>query len=120
MIGENAFLEYSEHNDNFYGTPVGQILEKQALGPVLLDIEPVGAGTVREKMPDAVLIFIMPPSVEELESRLRGRGDTPEEQIRIRLERAEWEMEQRSWYDHVVVNDDVGRCAAEILSFIEA
>ena len=60
----------------------------------------------------------MPPSMEELERRLRGRGDTPEDQIQIRLERALWEMEQRSWYDHVVVNDDADRCANEILKII--
>jgi guanylate kinase len=60
----------------------------------------------------------MPPSVQELERRLRGRGDTPEEQIRIRMERANWEMEQKNWYDHVVVNEDVDTCAKEILKFI--
>ena len=60
----------------------------------------------------------MPPSVEELERRLRGRGDTPEDQITIRMERALWEMEQRSWYDYVVVNDSVERCAEEILNII--
>ena len=55
----------------------------------------------------------------ELERRLRGRNDTPEDQIAIRLERAKWEMEQRIWYDHVVVNDDAQRCAEEILSYID-
>ena len=60
----------------------------------------------------------MPPSMEELERRLRGRGDTPEDQIKLRLERAVWEMEQRTWYDPVVVNDDAERCAEEILKII--
>ena len=83
-----------------------------------MDIEPKGARQVKDTAPDAVLIFIMPPSMEELERRLRGRGDTPEDQIQIRLERALWEMEQRSWYDHVVVNDDADRCADEILKII--
>ena len=87
-------------------------------GHVLLDIEPNGAKRVRESMPEAMLIFIMPPSMEELERRLRGRGDTPEDQIKIRLERAAWEMEQRFWYDRVVVNDDAERCAEEILKII--
>ena len=89
-----------------------------ARGHVLLDIEPNGAKQVKAAAPDAVLIFIMPPSVQELERRLRGRGDTPEEQIRMRMERATWEMEQRSWYDYVVVNDSVERCAEEILNII--
>ncbi|MBQ1169779.1 MAG: guanylate kinase, partial [Oscillospiraceae bacterium] len=92
--------------------------EKMSNGHVLLDIEPKGAKQVREAMPEAKLIFIMPPSMEELERRLRGRGDTPEDQIRIRLARAAWEMEQSAWYDHVVVNDDVQRCAEEILKII--
>ena len=87
-------------------------------GHVLLDIEPKGAAQVRKSASDATLIFIMPPSMEELERRLRGRGDTSEEQIKLRMERAVWEMEQRTWYDHVVVNDDAERCADEILSII--
>ena len=98
--------------------PRAQAEEKLARGPVLLDIEPAGAKQVRQSVPDAELIFIMPPSMEELERRLRGRGDTPEDQIKLRMERAVWEMEQRFWYDHVVVNDDPERCADEILSII--
>ena len=118
MIAQGAFLEYDAHADNYYGTPRAQAEEKREQGPVLLDIEPAGAKQVREKMPDAELIFIMPPSMQELERRLRGRGDTPEEQIKLRMERAVWEMEQRVWYDHVVVNDDPERCADEILRII--
>ena len=118
MIAQGAFLEYDAHADNYYGTPRAQAEEKRERGSVLLDIEPAGAKQVREKMPDAELIFIMPPSMQELERRLRGRGDTPEEQIKLRMERAVWEMEQRVWYDHVVVNDDPERCADEILRII--
>lgn len=120
MIGRGEMLEYDEHNRNFYGTPRCQIEEKRDKGHVLLDIEPVGAQNVKKNYPEAVLVFIMPPSVEELERRLRGRNDTPEEQIAIRMDRAKWEIEQRSWYDHVVVNDDPERCAEEILRFLEA
>ena len=115
MIRNGEFLEYDEHNSNYYGTPRRQAEEKLAEGPVLLDIEPKGAAQVRRSAPDATLIFIMPPSMEELERRLRGRGDTPEDQIQKRMQRAVWEMEQRSWYDYVVVNDDAQRCADEIL-----
>lgn len=118
MIAAGEFLEYDAHAANYYGTPRAQAEEKQTHGPVLLDIEPKGAKQVKEKAPDAVLIFIMPPSVAELERRLRGRGDTSEEQIQMRMERATWEMEQRVWYDHVVVNDDPERCAQEILKII--
>lgn len=118
MIAQDAFLEYDQHDANYYGTPRAQVTEKRKKGHVLLDIEPKGAAMVRQAMPEAVLIFIMPPSVEELERRLRGRGDTPEDQIAMRMERAAWEMEQRSWYDYVVVNDTAQRCAREILEII--
>ena len=118
MVAAGQMLEYSVHNANYYGTPRAQAEEKMRTGSVLLDIEPVGAGQVKKAAPDAVLVFIMPPSMEELERRLRGRGDTPEDQIAMRLERAVWEMEQRHWYDHVVVNDDAERCADEILKII--
>ena len=87
---------------------------------MLFDIDPNGAKRLKAARPEAVLIFIMPPSMEELERRLRGRGDTSEEQIQIRLERAKWEMEQRFWYDHVVVNDQVEDCAKKIYDIISA
>ena len=118
MIAQDAFLEYDAHMDNYYGTPKEQLEEKLLTGSVILDIEPVGAFNVRRNCPDAVLIFIAPPSMEELERRLRGRGDTSEEQIQKRLTRAVWEIEQRHWYDHVVVNDQVETCAEEILNII--
>ncbi|MBQ2928552.1 MAG: guanylate kinase [Oscillospiraceae bacterium] len=118
MIAGGEFLEYDAHAANYYGTPRAQAEEKMEHGSVLLDIEPNGAKQVKAAAPEALLIFIMPPSVEELERRLRGRGDTSEEQIAMRMERAVWEMEQRSWYDHVVINDDAERCADEILKII--
>ena len=118
MIAKEEFLEYDAHAANYYGTPRAQAQDKMERGSVLLDIEPKGAEQVKKADPNALLIFIMPPYVEELERRLRGRGDTPEEQIVMRMERAIWEMEQRSWYDHVVVNDDAERCADEIWKII--
>ena len=118
MIENKAFLEYDAHMDNYYGTPKAQLEEKLQTGSVILDIEPNGAFNVRREKADAVLIFIAPPSLEELESRLRGRGDTPEEQIRVRQQRVAWEMEQSKQYDYVVVNDCVDVCAKEILEII--
>ena len=118
MMEKDELLEYDAHMENCYGTPRKQLEEKRSRGPVILDIDPKGARIVKDKLPDAILVFIMAPSMAELEQRLRGRNDTPEEQIQLRLQRAQWEMEQRSWYDHVVVNDDADRCAGEILSFI--
>ena len=118
MIQKGEFLEYDGHMDNFYGTPVGQLEEKLTRGHVILDIEPNGAFAVRKARPDAVLVFIAPPSLEELERRLRGRGDTSEAQMKLRLERAAWEMEQGKRYDHMLINDTVENCAAQFSQII--
>ena len=119
MIENGEFVEYDDHMKNYYGTPRRQLDEKLEKGDVILDIEPVGAFNVRAQCPEAVLIFIAPPSYEELERRLRSRGDTPEDQIQVRLERARWEMEQSQKYDYIVINDRVETCADEILNIIE-
>lgn len=119
MIENGEFVEYDDHMKNYYGTPRRQLDEKLEKGDVILDIEPVGAFNVQAQCPEAVLIFIAPPSYEELERRLRSRGDTPEDQIQVRLERARWEMEQSQKYDYIVINDQVEACAAKILEIIE-
>ena len=103
MIAQNEFVEYDAHMDNYYGTPEGQLN---------------GAFAVRNRRADATLIFIAPPSMEELQRRLVGRGDTSPEQVKIRQDRALWEMEQSKSYDYVVVNDQVETCAEEILKII--
>lgn len=118
MIANNEFVEYDAHMDNFYGTPEAQLNEKLETGSVILDIEPNGAFMVRKRREDATLIFIAPPSMEELLRRLVGRGDTSAEQVKVRQERAQWEMDQSVHYDYVVVNDQVETCVAEILKII--
>ena len=118
MIRQDAFLEYDAHMDNYYGTPEKQVDEKLEYGSVILDIDPNGAFNVQKKREDAVLIFIAPPSLEELERRLRGRGDTSEEQIALRKQRVQWEMEQSKKYDYIVTNEQVETCAEEILNII--
>ena len=119
MVDEDAFAEYDIHHSACYGTPRKQMEEKLEKGHVILDIDPNGAFQVRERYPEVTMIFITPPSYEELEKRLRGRNDgMAEEKIVGRLDRAKWEMEQSERYDHVVVNDDVERCAKEILNII--
>lgn len=105
MITQGAFVEYDYHMGNYYGTLKSEIINKTRCGNMLLDIEPVGALHVRELFPKATLIFIAPPSLEALEKRLRGRNDTPEDQIKIRTERAAWECSQMDKYDYVVIND---------------
>ena len=116
MIEDRQMLEYDAHHENLYGTPKSQLLGDKH---VVLDIEPNGAFQVKRNYPDAALIFVMPPSLEELERRLRGRGDTPEDQIEIRMARAKWEIAQSDHYDYVVLNDDLDRCVAEILDIID-
>ncbi len=118
MIANDEMLEYDFHNETFYGTPKKQLDEKLLEKNVVLDVEPVGAFNVKSACPDATLIFVMPPDVQELERRLRGRGDTSAEQIELRLERAKWEMEQRFRYDYIVVNQDADVCAEEILKIM--
>lgn len=118
MIEKGEFLEYDAHMDNYYGTPRGQLEEKLTRGHAILDIEPNGAFAVRRAWPGAVLIFIAPPSREELERRLRSRGDTSEEQIQLRCQRVQWEMEQSGKYDYIVINDQVETCANKILQII--
>ena len=118
MIREDAFVEYDEHMGNYYGTPKFQLDEKLEKGSVVLDIEPNGAFNVKKLRPDAVLIFIAPPDLEELERRLRGRGDTSEDQIRLRQDRVRWEMEQSKKYDHIVINDQVETCVNKILAIM--
>ena len=118
MIEQGAFVEYDYHMQNYYGTLKAQILDKTKLGHMILDVEPNGARTVKELYPDAILIYIGAPSIEELQNRLRARKDTTEEQIAIRSERARWEDSQRDKYDYVVINDRVEACADEILNII--
>ena len=116
MIEDRELLEYDNHHKNLYGTPIAQL---EGDKHVVLDIEPNGAFQVKRNCPEAVLIFVTPPSLQELERRLRSRGDTPEDQIAVRMERAKWEIAQSDHYDYVVLNDELDRCVAEILDIIQ-
>ena len=121
-IEENQFLEYARYVDNYYGTPKDFVFDKLDQGvSVILEIEMQGALKVKEQYPETVLIFITPPSAEELESRLRGRGTETEEVIASRLSRASEEVEYMKQYDYVVLNENgkVSECAATIHHIIE-
>lgn len=121
MIDEDAFLEHAVYVDNYYGTPKGAVQEKLDAGiDVILDIEVKGALQVMEKCPDALSIFIMPPSFEELESRLVLRGVDSEEVIKHRLEAARLECLLSEQYDYTVINDELFRATAEINDIISA
>jgi guanylate kinase len=115
-IEAGGFLEYTEFLGNYYGTP----LPDMTLGrDIVLEIEVDGASQVKELHPDALLIFVLPPSREEQERRLRGRGD-PDQKVGERLRKAEDEEPVgRALADHVVVNDDLERTIAEMLDLIE-
>lgn len=119
-IASGGFLEWAEYSGHMYGTPRSAVLDHLDHGEhVLLDIENEGAGQVKVAYPDAVLVFILPPSLDELERRLRDRGDTAEEDIRRRLGVAATQIEEaRSVFDHLVVNAEVDAVVDEIVSIL--
>ena len=121
MIRNDELLEYAEYVNNYYGTSLKVIREKLEAGvDVLLDIEVQGAAKVRAKCPDAVLIFIIPPSFEELSRRLHRRATDQEEVIQGRLQKAREEYREIPHYDYLVVNDKVSAAAAEIIAILTA
>ena len=121
MIENGELLEHACYVGSYYGTPLAPIYEHVENGDcVFLDIEVQGCEQVRRKIPEAVTVFITPPSLEELEGRLRKRSTEPEEKIRGRLERAAEEMRLAGNYDYTVVNDTVSRAADEIIKIAAA
>lgn len=121
MIRDRELLEWVQIYGHRSGTPAAPLrAERDAGRDVLLEIDVTGAGWVRKREPDAVLIFLAPPSAEEQERRLRERGTEDIDVLTRRLEQAAWEMEQAAWFDHVVINDDVERAAAEVAAIIAA
>ena len=120
LIAQGELLEYAEYVGNYYGTPAGPVREHVEAGDdVFLDIEVQGARQVKEKLPDAVMIFIAPPSIETLEDRLRGRLTESEEKVLRRLDTAKREIALSEMYDYVVINDEVDRAVDELLMIIE-
>lgn len=112
MVSEDLFLEHACFADEYYGTPKEFVYNKMAEGKnVILEIEQQGAFQVKEKEPQAVTVFFTAPSDEELKRRLEGRATETPEQIRKRLERGEAEKENISFYEYVIVNEDVEKTA---------
>jgi len=121
LVAEGAFLEHAEYSGNLYGTSWAAIDEPLERGhDVLLEIETEGARQVRERRRDAHLIFLLPPSLAALESRLRGRGTERNEEIDRRLAIARREVATASLFDSFVVNDDAVRAADDVLAIIAA
>jgi guanylate kinase len=120
LAEEGAFLEWAEVFGHRYGTLLGPIEAALAEGrDVILEIDVQGAAAVRDRVPGAVLVFLVPPSWDELERRLRLRRSETEQELARRLAGARQEMEQAAWFDHVVVNDRIDRAAAEVAAIID-
>lgn len=121
MVANNELLEHAEYVANHYGTPRAYVEQKLSEGlNVLLDIEVQGARQIRDSMPEAVKIFIIPPTLEELRRRLEGRGTDTARAIEARLIRARQEYEEADFYDYILVNDDADRAARELAAIITA
>lgn len=121
MIAKDELVEYAQYVTNYYGTPRAYVEEQLASGKnVILEIEIQGALKIKEKFPDAVLMFIVPPSAAILRERLMGRGTESTEVIEARLRRAAEEAEGVEAYDYVVVNDDLEHCVEDINEIIKS
>ena len=120
-LDRDNLLEYNEYVGNFYGTPKDIVFDKIDKGiDVVLEIEVNGAKQIKEKVPNCVSIFVAPPSLRDLKSRLVGRNTESPEVIEKRLKKAEEEIKLASMYDYIVINDDVDLAADEVVSIIQS
>lgn len=121
LIEQDAFIEYAEYVGNYYGTPVQYVKDTMARGKdVFLEIEVEGAKQVRKKFPEALFIFLAPPTLEHLEERLIGRGTESQEIINHRICEARKEVEMMNLYDYVVINDEVMDAKEKVQTIVEA
>lgn len=120
-ITEGFFIEYVNFGANFYGTPKAAVDKMLGNGEcVVLKIEVEGAGNIRKLYPDAVSIFIAPPSFDELKSRLKNRGTETEAEYNKRVEIAREELKRANEYDYIVINDEIEKCADDISDILNA
>jgi guanylate kinase len=118
-IRNGRWAEWAQVHDNYYGTSARTLKEALDAGrDVLLDIDVQGAKQICRRFPESVTIFVMPPSLEVLERRLTERGTDSAEAIRVRLQNARGEMDERQWYRHVIVNDDLATAVEEVVEVI--
>ena len=121
MVENNELLEHARYVSNSYGTPRDYVMRQLEAGfDVMLDIEIQGARQVKEKMSEAVMVFIIPPTLEELRARLVGRGTDTAEAIEGRLARARQEYSEANFYDYIIINDDADMAAAELSAIMTA
>ena len=120
LIRDDALIEYAKYVCHYYGTPLSYVEEKLSKGKdVILEIEIQGALKIKEKFPDTLMLFVVPPSIQELEKRLVTRGTECDEVINSRIERAVEEAKGMSEYDYILVNDDIDECANEMHKIIQ-
>ena len=120
-ISRGEMLEHAEYCQNYYGTPADYVEQQRCAGnDVVLEIEPCGARQVKNKCPEATMIFILPPNIEVLEARLRGRGTETNDVVKARIEQAKKEIANSGDYDYTVINDTVDRAADEIEKIIKS
>ncbi len=112
------FLEYDEHFGNLYGTPKSYVKEKLESKSVILEIDVVGAMNAKRVFQDCILVMVMPPSVEELKSRLTSRNSETKQQIETRLQRLDYELAQAERYDYIIVNDDLRKAVDRLHEII--
>lgn len=121
LIAKDQFIEHAKYVSNYYGTPRSYVEEKMAEGKdVILEIEIQGALKVKEKFPETLLIFVVPPSAEELKKRLIGRGTETMEVIEQRMSRATEEAEAMDAYDYILVNDDLDKAVERLHYLIQS
>lgn len=119
MIENGEMLEHAVYSGNYYGTPKKAVEDMLAQGKnVILEIEAQGALKVKSLMPEAIMIFLVPPSIEELRNRLSQRGRESMEEIERRIEAAKWEFSQSPKYNYVVVNNQLETCVSDVLDII--
>ncbi|MFR5602015.1 MAG: guanylate kinase [Lachnospiraceae bacterium] len=121
MIRAEELIEYAKYVNNYYGTPKSYVLEQMDAGKdVILEIEIQGALKVKEKFPDTLLLFVMPPSAQELRHRLTGRGTETQDVIEARLKRAADEADSMISYDYILINDDIDGCVEQMHQLIQS
>lgn len=121
MVSNSEFLEYAKYCGNFYGTPISNVSEMLSEGnDVILEIEVQGGAQIKKRCPDAVSIFIYPPSIKSLENRITGRGLDSEEVIKGRINESKKELMAANEYDYIVVNDSITICVDNIIKIIQS
>lgn len=121
MIKEDSFIEHARYVENYYGTPKAYVQEQLDAGKdVILEIEIQGALKVKEKYPDALMLFLVPPDAQTLKERLVGRGTETADVIHDRLERAAQEAQEMGSYEYIIVNDDLDACVKQVHELIQS